>query len=379
MTKKRWSTPYGKMVGSSTPPALNRAFRRRACLKLTAPRLGGVDASPAGEPLTLMEPSRAQYSMTVPFCPKVDRAMLRRTLPVLLLLVPFIFSGCTSPSSESDTRSSSLTDQAFLRADLWNDGQAEVAFYEVERTRDQYGRESDQEFAVGTYLVKHQFSPDKMTKVTDGGGIPSFKYALFYEFESGSYEYKRNWVVNARQKDLRPYKQSFTSFDWCSNQYREMAFRPDGTVDALMRSDDYGNRRSSFSRQSSAYAPAQIPLLVRGLDFEAADTLAFTVQTAENRSVAATAVHAGSDSVRTPAGAYDAERIRVNYDEPVPSMIGEEADTQEVYWRGTGRQRLLVKVKAESGRYQMQLVEHVRSPYWEENLWPKLKRIQNRP
>jgi hypothetical protein len=37
-----------------------------------------------------------------------------------------------------------------------------------------------------------------MTKKTDGSGVPAFKYALFYELESGSYQYKRNWVVNAR-------------------------------------------------------------------------------------------------------------------------------------------------------------------------------------
>jgi hypothetical protein len=62
----------------------------------------------------------------------------------------------------------------------------------------------------------------------------------------------------------------------------------------------------------------------------------------------------------------------------VPSLIGEERDARETCWRGTGPQRLLVRVEAESGRYQMALVEHLRTPYWQENLWPKLARIEKR-
>ncbi|MFP4228523.1 MAG: hypothetical protein ACLFTE_06825, partial [Salinivenus sp.] len=210
-------------------------------------------------------------------------------------------------------------------------------------------------------------------------GTSSFKYALFYEFESGSYEYKRNWVVNARQDDLRPFKQSFTSFDWCSNQYRELAFPLDGTVEVRMRSDDYGNRRDSFEGRAQSYPHAQRPLLIRGLDLEETDTQSFSVATAEGDHVAATATYAGTDSVDAPAGRYEADRIRVTYEAPVPSMVGEESDTTETYWRGTGPERLLLKMEAESGRYQMALVEHLRSAYWNENLWPMLERIEERP
>lgn len=303
-----------------------------------------------------------------------------RSLPAVVLSLALVFlTGCASPSAEPDPAAGAPTDTEYLTADVWNDGQAEVAFYEVQRTRDQYGRENNQQFVAGTYLVKHRFSPDEMTKKTDGSGIPAFKYALFYEFESGSYEYKRNWVVNARQEDLRPFKQSFTSFDWCSNQYREMAFAPDGTVQVRMRSDDYGNERDSFTRRRSAYGPAQLPLLVRGLDFETADTVSFAVATAGGTHVGATARKTGTATVETEAGTYDTERIQVTYEQALPSMVGEESDMQETYWRGTGPERRLVKMEGASGRYQMTLVEHLRSAYWEENLWPKLERIEARP
>jgi hypothetical protein len=271
-------------------------------------------------------------------------------------------------------------DASYLTADIWNDGQAEVAFYQVERTRDQYGEPNRQRFVAGTYLVKHRFSPEEMTKVTDGTGTSSFKYAFFYELESGSYQYKRNWVVNARQEDLRPFKQSFTSFDWCSNLYREAAFPLNGPVEVRMRSDDYGNRRTSFASRPQSYPPAQLPLLVRGLDFSRSDTLRFHVTVADSAEhVLAHAVLQGQDSIETDAGSFAAERIVVSYDEPVPSLIGEVSDERETYWRSTGSQRRLLRLEAESDRYRMSLIEHVRSPYWTENVWTRLARVEKRP
>jgi|APHM01.1.fsa_nt_gi hypothetical protein len=290
--------------------------------------------------------------------------------------------GCSRAPTSSEPDADPITDRQYLTADVWNDGQAEVAFYRVERTRDQYGRAKEQAFIMGTYLVKHRFSPADMTKVTDGTGVSSFKYAAFYELESGSYQYKRNWVVNARQNDLRPFKQSFTSFDWCSNRYREVAFPPDGPVEVRMRSDDYGNRRASFAHRPKAYPPAQLPLLIRALDFGAADTLSFSVSVPvadSSAHVSARAVRAGTETVETEVGTHDTERIVVQYETPVPSPIGETSDTTETYWRGTGAERRLVRMEAEGGRYQMTLVEHLRTPYWRENLWPKLDRIDDRP
>jgi hypothetical protein len=304
------------------------------------------------------------------------RSYLRVELLPLVLIGLLV--GCGNSSSESG--SSALVDQSFLTADFWNDGQSEVAFYQVERTRDQYGNESRQQFLVGTYLVKHRFSPIDMTKTTDGSGVSSFKYALFYELESGSYQYKRNWVVNARQSDLRPYKQSFTSFDWCSNLYREIAFPQQGPLEIRKRSDDYGNRRTSMPRRSRAFPPAQLPLLVRGLDFSTADTLSFSVVVSDSVDhVTARAVAQGRDSVETEAGTRAAERITVTYSAPVPSLIGEESAETETYWVGTGTQRPLLRVEAEDGRYRMSLVEHLRSPYWEENIWSLLSRVDRRP
>lgn len=303
-------------------------------------------------------------------------ASLPSLLTGVLLVGSVLLLGCTAQSSPDRSAPAPVADSAYLTSEVWNDGKAEVAFYRVRRTTDQYGRDNPQSFTVGTYLVKHRFSPETMTKVTDGSGMSSFKYALFYELESGSYQFKRNWVVNARQHDLRPLKQSFTSFDWCSNRYEEMAFSSAGPIEVRMRSDDYGNERRTV--EAHGYPPAQIPLLVRGLDLSGG-AQTFTVVTMSGTTVEATAELAGTEAVDTPTGTRQAERITVTYGAPIPSLIGEKSDPKEVYWRGTGAERVLVKWQGHSGRYTATLAEQLRTPYWRENLWTKLERVSARP
>lgn len=307
------------------------------------------------------------------------------------LLVPLLgvsLLACEpAPSTEAGPASNAASasgtelpvDTDFLTADVWNDGQAEVAFYQIERTQDQYGRSADQSFLAGTYLVKQEFSREEMSKVTDGSGVSAFKSALFYEFESGSYQYKRNWVVNARQSDLAPLKQSFTSFDWCSNRFEEMRYAADGSVEYEMRSDDYGNAERAMDGAPDAVPPALVPLLVRSLALEDDPSATFSVLRPDAAPVSVTATHEGTEPLEVAGRQRKAERITLTYDAPVASPVGEQTGTTETYWLGTGGARLLLKMSGDGGRYTMTLVEELRTPYWSENLWPKLDRVTERP
>lgn len=286
-----------------------------------------------------------------------------------------VLPGCDSSTAGRDDES--IADAAYLTDEMWNDGEAEVAFYRVHRTRNQYGEAEEQQFLVGTYLVKHDYDPAAEAKATPEADhvVSAFKYALFYEFESGSYEYKRSHVVNARQADLRPLKSSFTSFDWCSNLYREQAFAPGGAVDYLMRSDDYGNRRASYDYPSRSYPPALIPLLVRAMDFSRSSRREFGVLLESGEVVSATAELVAEERIDTELG----ERIAVTYAGEVPSPFAEEADASETYWRGVGERRHLLAVEGGTARYRMELVEAARSAYWEENVYDELERVRTRP
>ena len=274
-----------------------------------------------------------------------------------------------------------LVDDAWLTSSYWDDGAAEIAFYEAERTRDQYGRPKGQSFPVGTYLVKHDFDPRTEAKAsgTSSDAVAAFKYAIFYEFESGAYQYKRSYVTNAAQASLAPLKTSLASFDWCSNLYREMAFRADGTVAALMRSDDYGNQETSFARPEGAYPFAQLPLLLRAFDFSSSKRLELRLLLDDGTTVGARAEMAGVERLETPAGTFETEKITLSYDGNVPSLVGERAEGVEHYWRSTGPGRHLVKLEAAGGRYRLTLVEELRSPYWRENFFPRLKNVTARP
>ena len=299
-----------------------------------------------------------------------DPARVLLSLAVAALLAP---AAARAQAPTADT--------AWLTSSHWDDGRAEVAFYEVHRSRNQYGRPDDQTFLVGTYLVKHEFDPATRSKAAASaeGGVPAFKWALFYEIESGSYQYKRAYVTNAAQADLAPLKASFTSFDWCSNLYREQDFLPDGRVESLVRSDDYGNRATSVALSARAYPVAELPLLVRGLDFSVQARQELRVVLLDGTTVEVTATLEGRETVETAAGRFETEKIVLRYASEVPSPVGEQADTIEHYWRATGEGRHLVRLAADGGRYSMELVETVRSPYWRENLFPDLERVRSRP
>lgn len=317
--------------------------------------------------------------------PRFLRRSARRSfggpsLAVLVLLGITSIWGC-SPGGEATSPEAPITDRAYLTQSAWNDGRAEVAFYRVERSVDQYGREADQQFLMGSYLVKHDFDPEAMSKATEGAArrVSAFKFSQFYEFESGSYQYKYAYVVNARQRDLRPLKHSFTSYDWCSNRYREVAVHPDGTVRTLVRSDDYGNDAGSFTYRGNAYTPSQIPVLVRALDFGDSTIRTFSVLTREGAYVDAEAERLGVDTVRTAAGSFPADRVALRYEEPVPSTVAAEPTRGETYWRAHDDLRSLVRLEGEDGTYAMELVETERLAYWSENVWDRLERVSERP
>ncbi len=287
-----------------------------------------------------------------------------------------------APAVPAARAAAPLIDAEYLTAPLWNDGDAEIVFYDVRRSQDQRGQPVDQTFRVGTFLVKHEFDRKTQSKARRGAAntVSAFKWAMFYELEStNGYQYKRSYVLNAAQADLHPLKQSFASFDWCSNQYRELAFLPDGQVRHLRRSDDYGNSEGAFPYPVGAYPVALVPLLVRALDFSGAAPQRFAVLLEDGGTVPATARRTGTTRVDTPDGARDAEAIEVSYDGEAPSLVGERADAKETYWRGLDADRTLLEVAADSGRYRMSFVEQVRVPYWQENVYDVLQRVTERP
>ena len=318
--------------------------------------------------------------------------MPARYIVPLLVGLCLLSTGCTDAPDPAEIQSED-TDQErvpasvtlsddYLTSGRWDQGAAEFAFYEATRSHTPYDEADEHSFVVGSFTVKHNYDPDAQTKATgEADGVPAFKSALFYRFESGSYEYRRSYVSNVRQRDLHPFKQSFTSFDWCSNQYRELAVGSDDTVDYWMRSDDYGNDSGAFAYQMGGYTTAQMPLFIRSLDVQERTEHLFYRMTAGGDYVRGQAAFIRTDSVTVEAGTYPAERITVTYEDPVPSMIAERDVTHATYWRRANDDRTLLRIEERNDdkSYTMELVEHLWSAYWKENLWDEVERISERP
>ena len=269
----------------------------------------------------------------------------------------------------------------FINQPLWDDGQAEVVFYYVNRTQDQKGQNLNQGFLVGTYLVKHDFDPATQSKAESGSnsGLESFKYALFYELESGSYQFKRNYVLNMAKSDLRPLKLSFTCFDWCSNTYRELWWKGPRQVALLFRSDDYGNQQTLLDLAQPALPTLGIPLYLRALDFEKLDQHVFSVVDPLGEVAEVTARWGGSVQLMIQEQAIPVDFIDLRYSTSIASPIGEKNQLREVVFLAKTRDRILVKWQAGNRSYSMEMLEHMRTAYWRENLYEQAKVVASRP
>ncbi len=309
-------------------------------------------------------------------------------LPALLIVLSSCQSSDTDASNNevlasltsSTTERPELANNGVFSDPLWNDGKAEIAFYQASRTRNQYGKDEKQDFLIGTYLVKHDydFETESKARSESTNKVPAFKSAQFFEFESGAYQYKRSWVTNFAIADMAPLKSSYNNFDWCSNQYKEMSFDQNQNVKYLMRSDDYGNVEKSYA-SSDAYPVDEIRVLVRSMDATPGKQLEFKLILDSGEIVGVVAQHMGKETIKTEAGDMETAKVQVVYDRAVPSALGVQSDESETYWVSTRPDRLLVQMQGDSGRYKMSLVEDLRSPYWKENFYPNLERVKTRP
>ncbi len=289
------------------------------------------------------------------------------------LLCALLFAtGCPQPTT-SWPQGSSISDSAYLNQALFDDGKAEVSFYQA------YFKKGEQRvsFDMGTYLIKHNFDPERQSKASSGG-VPSFKFAQFHEYVSGSEEFKYSYVVNAARADMRPMKASRNTFDWCSNQYRELAFTAQSKIQVLMRSDDYGNTRREASYREKTYPLAQLPLLIRALDFSKEQQADFSVLEMDGGIISAMAELKGKETIQIANQQVEAEKIRVFFAKSVGSLLTGAAEHNElIFWRGTDPARTLLKWQSEVEGGELE--ETLRSAYWQEDVFSRLKKPRAHP
>lgn len=270
-----------------------------------------------------------------------------------------------------EVRADPRIDAAFVGQPIWNDGRAEVAMYTATRGA---GAEA-QSIEVGTFVVAHRFDPGQASKAEGEAGLDSMKQAIFFEYEVGSEEFKTSYVINQTKVGLQPLKVSLGRFDWCSNQYRELAFGGGGRVRHLMRSDDYGNVDESRGAAGDFVFP-QVWWLARAADLSKG-AIEVEITTFDGKVVDAKLATTGTSTRTLDGETVEVEVRTLTYATPAVTLLGPGKSRAERFFVARDPARTLVG--AEGDDYRMQLVQRVRSPYWSEDVWAAFRGRLARP
>ena len=261
-----------------------------------------------------------------------------------------------------------VLDDSFLHAPTWDDGQAEVAFYEIVLGEVPDGQRG-QGYPAISILVKHDFNPSARRKARDDDDVRVTTFQCVQQFTSlGMYKHAR--IFNAARDDLRLLEQQWTNISWEDVCYVEMARNAEGGLTSLHRCGmDW--QAATIGPGVVAFSAPQLPLVIRALDFSATGEQRFHVVLPEGRLVGARAVLEEEESVGTPSGELQCERIRVTYDEFIgyPGGFFNFVGEQELYWRRVHPLRQIVRIESAGPgglRCTVSLLEEKRLRWWEE-------------
>ncbi len=305
----------------------------------------------------------------------------RRVLIVSLLSLANLCCSCraetssalTSPSEAKgaavnpDSTNEPSLSKDFLTASLWNDGKAEIAFYDVEIHWRAGAEPFTQKLNAVALLVKQRFDPRKLAKVpaNDPAGVESFQWSFLDDLGTD----KRSAAVIALQADLRPLKQTYTDISWEGSCYRELAVPLGGKAARFFHCQTQSEPDFPISFAPKSFTPVEIPLLIRSLDFSMRKRQQFRVTLFDGSSVLATAELAGTDSVRIQEAILPAEKIKLQLSSAVPYPGGmlRLIASEETYWRGTEANRQILQIESkreDQFDYRVKLIEEVRADYW---------------
>jgi hypothetical protein len=286
-----------------------------------------------------------------------------------------------------------LVDRTFLTQSLWDDGKAEIAFYNVQMEKNSLVGEPlySYDFLAATVLVKHDYDPIKLMKLELKAGsadhtkiVSSFKWGIFYGESLLGGSPIRVFSLHAVQSDLRPLKQTYVQSSFEGNAYFELSFFPDNKIRRINRGDVYWRPDTTFQSHPNTYPLPEILLLIRGLDFSNQDRHDFGVISFLGNFTEAFAEKIGVDTLETEEGKITTEKIIVHYTKPIMSELALGfTPVEEIYWRSITSNRQILKLESEKFEnnirlfYRMTLVEELRSQHWDEDFRPRLKHLSD--
>ncbi|RMF59685.1 MAG: hypothetical protein D6743_15960 [Calditrichaeota bacterium] len=311
----------------------------------------------------------------------------------LIFLGSLAVCGCQTPTPSHPGIRESITDSAYLTQKNWDDGKAEVAFYEVERYLQVDEKKTVLPSIAASILVKHDYDPIRLIKAVGFSQqkVPSFQWVFFYELDD-RYATKYAFSVHAAQSNLQPLKQSFSAMSFEGNGYVELSFLPDTTIRVVNRGDRVSQPDQIVAGRPNAYPIGLVPLLIRALDFSEKKRLDFLAVLLNGKVIPAHATGVEPDTLRLGQSDVACEKVVVTYEGLPRQAVGITAylASEETYWRSKTPNRQILQLQSsviETGllgkkvriSYRMKLIEELRAAYWKEDIRARLRRIKELP
>jgi len=299
-------------------------------------------------------------------------------------------------------------DRAFLSLPRWDDGLAELAYYELSDT----GAESPQgegRLAL-SILVKHRIDRTTGSKIGDEAKMVDAFFPIFlYDLADpgGPVPVRRFFSGQARQRDLAPLDSSVVEVSATDQCGAILLMAPDGRFPDVrnchVRRPPPLPQVSDPTADDSARAPYLVhlvPLVIRALALpgevgEADETTSaagpvgplgeLPIRLPDGRVTTATVRYDGRETLATADGEHTCDRFEVTYERPASDPWGDLLPTSllgplpevETYWRDIGEHHQIVRMEA--GGKTLTLIEEIRAPHWSEDFYPRLQRVTGVP
>ena len=257
-------------------------------------------------------------------------------------------------------------DPSFGSGAIWDDGLAEVAHYEAHRMV--YG--ADRAFLTTLITVKEDLDARTAVKAdaphTGRPIITVLKLNIVSMIPAGNYPYNYMTSVFARRDDPRILvKAASSSQDWCGTTFKEVVTW-DGPPRLQFHSyfDAQADGVHPITLDAGALLEEQLFLVMRAVLPAAGETARIPIhESLISNSVPRAPVprmvrlvHAGSESLSTPAGRFETNRYDLHDDTASSGPLLS-------YWIEQGARRALVEFSAADGR-SLLLKEITRRNYW---------------
>ncbi|MFK7989325.1 MAG: hypothetical protein AB8I08_25125 [Sandaracinaceae bacterium] len=273
-----------------------------------------------------------------------------------LFLVALCLSACDEPPPPS---AGLAGERPRFQDPIWNDGNAEVAQYQVMERR--YG--TMREGHATLIAVTETFDALRLVKADLGTAHPLDVIKLNHVLTTptGVYTYRQMASVFLDRTTARPLKLATSSQEWCGITSKQMVLRgPAATLHTFSYFGNEGDRAHPVLVDARTVLYDALPLWLRTLDLTrpGARRVQLVPQQMSSHAPAPRVAQAtitvgpSDDALRVPAGAFEA----------VPVTVQHDGGTDIFHFDAEPPHTLVRWDRADGGHYALEWVR--RAPYW---------------